>query len=117
MSDLKNTPIFNFINPVFNKNNVEDNTESSINTHLLENNLEYSHNFYYILSIISFLFCFPLGAYSIYYCYKAKKLYNLRLDEQANKLIKFSYWLSICSIVFGLLIYLYLYCSIKINEL
>ena len=112
MIDLKKTPIFNFINPVFKKDEKND-----INTPLVENNLKYSYKFYYILSIISFLFFFPLGILSIYYYYKAKKLYKIGLNEKANNLVYSSYLLSISSIVIGIIVYLYLYCSIKIDKI
>lgn len=114
MSNIKKISVINFINPVFER---ENNDEYSVNTPLLENNIKYSYNFYYKLSIISFLFCFPLSIFSFYYCHKAKKLYKLGLNDKANNLIESSYLLSISSIIIGIISFLYLYCTIKINDI
>ena len=92
-----------FINPFFKDNHPEDNMEMIT---LLDNNLKYKNKMYYnIISFISFLFFPPIGAYTIYCNYKARKLYSQNLNDKAGYLIVKAYYLSILSIIIGILLY------------
>ena len=97
-----------FLNPFFKENLPEKNLpEENIETiTLLDYNLKYKNKMYYnIISFISFLFFFPIGTYTIYCNYKARKLYRQNLNQKAGHLIEKAYYLSIVGIIMGILIY------------
>ena len=102
--NLENRPReHGFINPFFKDNLPEENIETLT---LLDYNLKYKNKMYYnIISFISFLFFFPIGTYTIYCNYKAKKLYRQHLNDKAGYLIEKAYYLSILSIIIGILLY------------
>ena len=92
-----------FINPFFKDNLPKENIETLT---LLDDNLKYKNKMYYnIISFISFLFIPPIGVYTIYCNYKARKLYRLNLNDKAGYLIVKAYYLSILSIIIGILLY------------
>ena len=91
-----------FINPFFKDNLPEKNTEI---IYLLDYNLKYKNGVYYtIITFISFLFFFPIGTYTIYCNYKARKLYRQNLNQKAAHLIEKAYYLSIIGIIIGIII-------------
>ena len=100
-----------FINPFFKDNLPKENIETLT---LLDYNLKYKNKMYYnIISFISFLFFFPIGTYTIYCNYKARKLYRQNLNEKAGYLIEKAYYLSIVSIIMGILLYSTIFVILK----
>ena len=102
---------YGFLNPFFKDNSPKENIETLT---LLDYNLKYKNKMYYnIISFISFLFFFPIGAYAIYCNYKARKLYRLNLNEKAGYFIEKAFYLSIVSIIMGILLYSSIFVILK----
>ena len=108
----ENTPNdHGFLNPFFKDNLPKENSETLF---LIEYNLNYKNKLYYnIISFISFLFFFPIGTYTIYCNYKARKLYRQNLNQKAGYLIEKAYYLSIVSIIMGILLYSTIFVILK----